>query len=439
MSTIKMSLMGLSSRVIASALTISSVLILARNLGPRAVGEYFLFLRVVGLLAILTDLGFTQGITVFSGRGESAKQIHHLMIGTSIVWSLVLSFLFIAALKWFGPAILPNYSPALQLATVVTLPFFIYTGRWRYFMVGLGQIGTTNLMQIGSAAMTFLMVMIFIVGMGKGLAAALLIYIGLQIAQALAMSAISISVGRSSPMPRKGLFAEMFRFGLRGAWGMIATVAWQRVPVFVLNIHFGQAAVGVFSVAQQIIEKMLLPMEAMQDAIYRKMAQLPLAEAKAVINRHVRVSGWSMALLLAVAAAALPMAILFVLGPQYRPMIPVALALIPGALAMSTAYLLSTFFVAQLGRPGLMSILSSVTLGMVVLLSVILIPMYGPTGAGFAVAGAQIAGTIVVVIAYLRITGSRALDLMRITSADRELALSQVRALVLLGRHEDQD
>src|SRR5688572_27270081 len=258
MSTVKLSLMGLSSRIIATALLIVSMLILARRLGPHGIGEYFLFLRVVGVLAILADLGFSQSTSVFTGRGESPRQVHRLMIATSIASSIVMSLLFLGVLKLFGPAILPNYAPDLQLATVVTLPFFMYTGRWRYLMVGLGQIGKMNLLQIGSAVVTFVMIVIFIVGMSMGLRAALVIYISLQIAQALIMAAIATSAGRSSVLPRRGLFPEMLRFGVRGTWGAIATLIWQRVPVFVLNVQYGQAAVGVFSVAQQLVEKMLL-------------------------------------------------------------------------------------------------------------------------------------------------------------------------------------
>jgi O-antigen/teichoic acid export membrane protein len=222
---------------------------------------------------------------------------------------------------------------------------------------------------------------------------------------------------------------------VRGAGGAIATLLWQRSPVFMLNVFQGPAAVGVFSVGQQLIEKSLLPMEAMQDAIYRRMTRLPPSEATTVMNRYVRISGWSMGALLLTAGAVLPLVIVLFLGPTYRAAVPVVLALLPGAVVMSTALLLATFFLAQLGRPGLMSKLAGATLGVILLLSAALIPAFGPIGAALAVSGAQIFGTAIVVIMYLRATGSRFLELVTIDRQDRDLCRTQI---FLLLRRPDE-
>lgn len=430
-----MSLMGVSSRVATIGLTITSTLILARRLGPDGMGEYFLFVRVVALLAVLADLGFSQGTRVFAGRGESSRQIHSLLIRFSICSSIVVLLVFVPVLKLFGSMILPNYPLQLQIATTIALPFILYSNLWKYMMVGFAQIGPMNLVQIGSAATTLLLVITFVSGLSRGLPAAVTIYTGMLVIQAMFMAAIASSIGGDARSARKGLFREMFRFGLRGAGSAIATLLCPRMPVFMLNVFQGQAAVGVFSVGQQLTEKLLLPMEAVQDAIYGKMARLPPADAKTVMNRYVRISGWSMCIFVLMAAVALPIAVVVVLGPQYRATVPVVLALIPGAAVMSTPVLLSTFFVAQLGKPGLISILAGISLGIIVLLSAALIPANGPIGAALAVSGAQIIATVVVATIYVRTTGSRFLELVKIDRSDRDLFQRQV--FLLLGRPEE--
>jgi O-antigen/teichoic acid export membrane protein len=434
-STLKVSLMGLSSRLVAIGLAIASTLILAHVLRPEGIGQYFLFLRVVALLAVLADFGFSQSTSVFTGRGESPRQIHGLLIRFSICSSTVVLLAFLATLKLLGSTILPNYPASLQVATIIAVPSVVYAAQWRYLMVGLARIGTMNLIQIGFAAVTCLAVVIAMFGLSMGLPAAVAIYTGAVVVQALVMAAIARSLGRDAAEARHGLFREMFRFGLRGAGGAIATMLWQRSPVFMLNVFQGPAAVGVFSVGQQLTEKALLPMEAMQDAIYRRMTRLPPSEARTAMNRYIRISGWSMCVLLLTAGVVLPLVIVFILGPTYRAAVPVVLALLPGTVAISTTLLVATYFLAQLGRPGLLSMLASVTLGVTLLLSAALIPAYGPTGAALALSGAQIGAMATVVTIYLRTTGSRFLELVTIDRQDRDLCRTQI--FLLLGRPDE--
>jgi O-antigen/teichoic acid export membrane protein len=386
---------------------------------------------VVAVLSLLADLGFSQSTKVFAGRGESPRQLHSLLMRFAIGASLPLMLVFVMVMRLFGPTLLPNYPGHLQTATLIALPFFVYCGSWVYMMVGLAQIAKMNLVQVGTAAARLLLTIIVIVGLSMGLRAAVAIYVGTLLAQALAMAAIAASIGREAAGARSGLFAEMFRFGLRGTGGAIAGLVWQSTPVFVLNVLHGPAAVGVLSVAQQLVEKLHLPMEAVQDATFRRISRLPLGEAKAALNRYIRISGWLMGLLILTAGVVIPFAIVLVLGPSYAAAVPVVVALIPGALVMSTASLLATFFLAQLGKPGFMSIMASVALGILVALAVTLIPTFGATGAALAIAATQVIVTSLLVTAYVRTTGTRLREMATIDRAER--GLIRARLLELWG------
>jgi O-antigen/teichoic acid export membrane protein len=109
----------------------------------------------------------------------------------------------------------------------------------------------------------------------------------------------------------------------------------------------------------------------------------------------------------------------------------VVVALIPSALVMSTASLLATFFLAQLGKPGFMSIMASVALGILVALAVTLIPTFGATGAALAIAATQVIVTSLLVTAYVRTTGTRLREMATIDRAER--GLIRARLLELWG------
>jgi len=203
-----------------------------------------------------------------------------------------------------------------------------------------------------------------------------------------------------------------------------------------LNVFHGAGAVGVFSVGQTLVEKMLLPIQATQEAIYRRMARLDRHLASSSMNRYIRVSGWSMLLFFGVTALVLPIAVITLLGERYRAAVPVILVLVPAALMMAVSLLLATFFLAQLGRPGLLSILALINVAMNGILSFALIPRYGAIGAALAVGLTQVVGTLIVILLYLRATGARPMDLLRINRGDRDAFLQQLREILPLRSQE---
>ena len=437
MSTLKLSLIGLSSRLVATGLTIGTTLILARYLGPEPTGQYFLFLRVVALLAIFADLGFSQSTNVFAGRGESVRQIHGIIGRFSAVASAVLVIAFLAVMALFGRRILPNYPRPLQIATIVAVPFFVYSTLWNFLMIGLGQIVVMNAVQVSAAVLTLALVAILVVGMSQGVTVAVGVYCAVLVVQVVAMIVLAMRLGRGVESDgRTGLFYDMWRFGLRGSGGSVAAILWPRIPVFVLNVFHGAGAVGVFSVGQTLVEKMLLPIQATQEAIYRRMARLDRHLASSSMNRYIRVSGWSMLLFFGVTALVLPIAVITLLGERYRAAVPVILVLVPAALMMAVSLLLATFFLAQLGRPGLLSILALINVAMNGILSFALIPRYGAIGAALAVGLTQVVGTLIVILLYLRATGARPMDLLRINRGDRDAFLQQLREILPLRSQE---
>ena len=166
------------------------------------------------------------------------------------------------------------------------------------------------------------------------------------------------------------------------------------------------------------------------------MAQLDRSRASAAMNRYIRVSGWSMLLFFFFCSLVLPLAVSFLLGDRYRAAIPLILVLVPTALMMAVSLLLATFFLAQLGRPGLLSILALMNVALTAVLSFALVPRFETLGAALAVAATQAIGTLVVVALYLRATGAHPLELLLVNRDDRDLFLQQFREIVSLRSQE---
>jgi O-antigen/teichoic acid export membrane protein len=65
MSTLRLSAVSLTLRVALLFVVVANALLLARMLKPAGFGEYFLFIRLVSVLAALADLGLSQSVNAF--------------------------------------------------------------------------------------------------------------------------------------------------------------------------------------------------------------------------------------------------------------------------------------------------------------------------------------------------------------------------------------
>src|SRR6185295_3749817 len=117
-----------------------------------------------------------------------------------------------------------------------------------------------------------------------------------------------------------------------------------------------------------------------------------------------------------------------VLGSAYTQAIGVAQILFVGSAFAAVALLLDTFFVNQLHRPGLVSILAWLKFLLGLTFSLLLIPSYGVKGAAASVALMQIIGAAIYVYLYVRVTKSGLQDLLYIRAQDVALMRKRIAA-----------
>lgn len=433
MSTLKLLLGSLGLRFALMLVVVANALLLARSLGPQKFGEYFLFLKVVSVLAALADFGLSQSVNAFFGRHrEWGRHLHRTVLllvpafwlGTTIVAGGIL---------WLaGDTLLPNLSRKLMWMAFAILPLSLYANVWNSMMIGMGRVWRVTLLQIILCSVSLMLTLIFVVGLSGGVLAAVSIYSFLMLAQLVAMMIMALRANPANAIndPPVNLAQQMLHFGMRGYLGSLSSLLWMRVPIFLLNATHGAVAVGIFSVAQQIVERLLLPVQTTQDVIYQKMSVLSSSLAASTINRYLRVTWWAMVILAIVGIMLTPWAVLFTLGTAYTDAIPVGRVLLLGVAFMSIPLLLDAYFLNQLHRPGLVSILAWVNVLIGLSLAAFLIPPHAAEGAAWALLLTQILSAAIYLCIYLRMTGTSVAQLIWIHSMDVTLIRQQAGALL---------
>src|SRR6266545_5457118 len=137
MSTLQLSLAGFGLRLALMFVVMVNALLLARTLGPQSFGEYFLFLRVVSVLAVLGDLGLSQSANAFFGRHREWRgSIHRVILNFVPLFWLIITTLAGITLWLADDILLPHLAKRLIITSFVVLPLSLYANLWNSMMIG---------------------------------------------------------------------------------------------------------------------------------------------------------------------------------------------------------------------------------------------------------------------------------------------------------------
>jgi len=433
MSTLRFSLLGLGTRVALMIVNIISVILLARFLEPGGRGEYFLFQTVVMVLSVVGDLGLSQSANVFIAKHlEKRMEVHALLVRAAWGISLVVSACG-AGMLWFGRDwMLPHFPAGLEWVAFSLLPAMLYAGFWNSMMIGLGKIELLNGVQLVLGPFQLLLIVVLVVALSGGVTAAVGIYVATMLLQAVLMRwcAGRIGLAGRAQLSGDGFAKSLVGFGVRAYPNALATMLWQRAPVFLLNGFHGAVSVGIFSVAQQLAEKLMMPVQATQDAIYRKMAVLSPQDAVTALNRYLRVMVCTMVVIVGVGIVLSPWIIRGLFGESYQQAAAVLGVLLVGIAFVSAAMIISTYVLSHRERPGLLSILAGANAMTCLGLGVLLIPVWAEIGAAGALVLTQVTGTVIVFVLYLGMAQASVKEALWITRQDMVELSDQLMKLV---------
>jgi O-antigen/teichoic acid export membrane protein len=398
---------GVLLRGSQALISLINVVLLAHVLGPAGRGEYFLFVAAVALLARLVDLGMSPSAVVFASRYPGALDgIHRRLIaGIAALWLVALFVGFVlltVAQRAFGD--LPQERVALAFAV---LPLAIYEQVWVHLMVGIRRVVTMNVVQACAGVAMLLGNVAFVVVVPGGVTAAVLVYAGVLLLKTPLMGVLawraSARTDTGEPVPS---LRELISFSLRGYPNALAALSWSRVPAFVLDFVHGAGAVGLFSVAQQVLEQLQLPVQATQDAIYQNIARLPRDTATSAMNRYLRTGVWTMLPLVLICGILAPWAVPLVFGSAFAGSAQVFQILLISLLASVVPALLSPYFFGQLQRPGLASSVAWIRVALALSLSFALAQPFAELGVATALAVADVCSTLLILGLYVRIAAT---------------------------------
>jgi len=206
---------------------------------------------------------------------------------------------------------------------------------------------------------------------------------------------------------------RLLSYGIR-AYGqdLVSTLADQMDRVLIVGL-VNPAMMGLYVVGSNLAQALQVVPAAVVTVLFPKAAGQPKDEAVALTGRAVRITLASMFATGLAAALAGPVVIGVFYGAEFLGAAPVLRVLLADVLLRGVVRVLAQAFMAS-GRPGLVSILQALAIGISIPLVVLLVPRYGLVGAGFGMVIAS-AFHLVAILACFPLVLGHAVPRLRIT------------------------
>ncbi len=190
------------------------------------------------------------------------------------------------------------------------------------------------------------------------------------------------------------------------------------MDVFLLLHYCGMASVGYYSVALTIVDKFSQATSPIRVAVTPRISGEDFHTASRIVERATRQIFALIVFLCILFYLCAPFIIKTFYGIAYFPSIEPLRLLLPGIAGVSVASMLSIFFIGQLKKPGLLSLLAWINVLLNFLLCQVLIPLYGISGAALATSITCLAGMVIFLVIYRKMTGNILADLLLVRKSD---------------------
>ncbi len=376
------SILGFGGQVYMLAIGIVSTIIVARLLGAEGKGVLAVVAAIPSLAVGVASFGLGPSLAYMAGKDKfPAKDL----VSSAIAWSLVLGstlgmvvwllrdLLLSSILRGLSPEDLAVALLALPAVYISTFLGALFIGHDRAVaFAGLqAVVATLNFVAVVAASLLFPRDSSAIV-----VALSIANWLGAVWSLAVYRAGLTLSPTRLIRVTRTAT-----PYAAKSYVGQATSMFFLRADVFFLNYYAGPAAVGVYSVATSLAEKLWLLSNPVSSAVYSRITGAERHDAV----RLTTLTSRSLLVLNGIAAVALFLIAIplipLVYGTQFSNAIWYLGLLLPGVVVYAVCQPYSQFFVGQLGRPGITSSLSAVMMVLSAVLYVVLIPVFGPSGA----------------------------------------------------------
>lgn len=401
-------------------------IVVARWLSARGLGELSVINVTINLAVQIASIGLPSAIAYHVSKDREVRvtaSCNALLFG---MLAGIASSLIVVGLASVSPGLFGSVSPKLFAIAAISIPFTLLMLLGYHVLLALEKPLLFNLLDIAAPLLMLFNAVLVLVVMGSRL----VVLVSFNTAaNCLIGCAAVIIVGRKLwQAPDKlrwridpTLFKRMLGTGIKFYIAIVAGLIIVRADLLIVNHFRGKAEAGVYAVASQLANLLMVLPAVIVTVLFPKVAASNDTEGILAM----RVTRHTSLLMFIICAATVPIAFALpaVYGNAFSDSTIQLLILLPGVYFLSVQSVLAQQFLA-LGVPATISVFWILTAVLSIALNLILVPKFGARAAAVdSTISYLFIFVLVAIYSYVR-TGNRLLDALVPSRAEFRQLLS---------------
>jgi antigen flippase len=332
------------SRFVLTALSLVSSIVTARVLGEEGRGNYFFMVTLSGTIVQFANLGVPASAFFYTARDRRT--------GPGFVANALWVSVVVGGGSGVALALIAHWAGELQdtpvtfllLAAGLAVPslFFLIVAN---VIAGMERFVAFNSVESGSRALAVVAILVAgVLSVGAN---------GFVLAAIVAWSVaavISGGVALRGMRMRLGFDLKLFSLGLRYSTKIYVVTLFGfvvlRSNVFLLRREFGPAEVGLYSIAAQMADVLLIVPNAISFVLFPRLVRATHSRWQSTFRAGVT-TAVSMTLLCGLAALLAGPIIRLLYGPEFAPAAAVLRLMLPGIVCLGVGSVLSAYLTSR--------------------------------------------------------------------------------------------
>jgi len=405
----KQTLLTTGTKIVNLGLGMLISILLARGLGPEGKGIYTLAILFPTLIVTFSNLGLGPATVYYVAQDKYPLKS---VFGSNTILSLLLGFvgviagLLLAAI--FPTEIFPDVPRSTLYLALTLVPLNLFLSQvGTQILLGSRRIRDLNTATILTSFSFLVLLFLAIVSLGAGVQGAVLANV-LSSALMCVLLFIWIRrlVGGISLRIARDYLRHSLDYGLKTYVGNVISFLNYRIELFILGFLMPAAALGFYSVAVGLAERLWLVSQSAAMLVFPVISaekdERKRSEFTPIISRNVFLITLIGAIVLFFLS---PWLIVLLYSQSYLPTVQLFRILLPGIVFLSASRVLAND-IAGRGEPLLNTYVGGFGLVVQVILNLVLINQIGVAGSAWATSISYALILLVRVVVYSRVSGN---------------------------------
>lgn len=381
-------ILTLSRQFLSGFLQLGLFLIIARGLGPEGAGTYAVALLLPTVMSQLLNLGLISSNVYFVASGQfTLTQVWIASRDLGLLMGFIGIILGNSVVFFFGEYAFPNISKSVLLTALWIFPTSLLTAIISGLFQASQDFRAFNITILAHPIFSFVGVCgIWLAGHLTVSSALIAVVLSHACALAFALAMISRRISLiAGGMARMDYLRPAIPYGIKAHLSNMIAFLNYRLDIFLVNLLAGPAAVGVYTIAVRLTEQLWMISQATSAVIFPHLSAMTNNETqrRAFTPRMSRIVFWVTLAASGVLATIAKPAIDILFGHEFSKAITPLLILLPGIIVISIGRVVANDFAAR-GWVGINLALAGTALVINTIANLLLIPMFGVSGAAIA-------------------------------------------------------